>query len=96
MNSQKKEKNVKESFGERWSDQIRNQPGNVLFFGVIFILYILAIISNFKFINKCNINGKWIHYIMAIFTAPHYWSKTFLWPSLCGLVENASETTKSN
>tara|TARA_A100001015_G_C14505550_1_gene524639 strand:- start:36 stop:338 length:303 start_codon:yes stop_codon:yes gene_type:complete len=93
-NSRKKEK-IQENY-----DSYRYRRGpNFFLLLITFImagLYILAIISNFKFIKKCNVNGKWMHYLMAIFGAPYYWSKTYLWPSLCGLAEKASESIKEN
>jgi hypothetical protein len=76
------------------SDDNTKNPFNFLLIIIVLIIYSFAIYSNIQYINKCNVDIKWLHYLMAIFTAPSYWIQTNLWPSLCKITETTVNTFK--
>ncbi len=65
---------------------------NYLLIVIVLIIYSFAIYSNIQYINRCNVDMKWLHYVTAIFTAPSYWIQTNLWPSLCKITETTVNT----
>lgn len=67
---------------------------NYLLIVIVLIIYSFAIYSNIQYINRCNVDMKWLHYVTAIFTAPSYWIQTNLWPSLCKITETTVNTFK--
>jgi hypothetical protein len=59
---------------------------------ILLPLYIYAIILNFKFIGRCSVSFKFLHYLWAIFSAPSYLMKTLMWPALCNAANKITDS----